>query len=142
MEYLSESMLCSQYEWDVLSEPVQQDLYRIITEIPETTIDYRDGSFDIVSPLPYELNFAGRYNIVQRSVQPVPATFKNYTHIDTFYPEVYFKLRKTSFLYKKFTVKQFIDLVTVITMGLTNNTLVYFDVFKDNYFLDEILRKI
>ena len=89
MEYLSESMLCSQYDWDVLSEPVQQDLYRIITEIPETTIDYRDGSFDIVSPLPYELNFAGRYNIVQRSVQPVPATFKNYTHIDTFYPEVY-----------------------------------------------------
>jgi hypothetical protein len=98
MEYLSESMLCSQYDWDVLSEPVQQDLYRIITEIPETTIDYRDGSFDIVSSLPYELNFAGRYNIVQRSVQPVPMVFRNYSHIDTFYPEVYFKMRKEYFM--------------------------------------------
>lgn len=142
MEYLAESMLCSQYDWDVLSEQVQQDLYRIITEIPETTIDYRDGSFDIVSSLPYELNFAGIYNITNGMIRPIPKVFKNYSHIDTYYPEVYFKLRKTSFLYKKFTVGQFIDLITVISMGLTNNTLVYFDVFKDNYFLNEILREI
>jgi hypothetical protein len=142
MEYLSESMLCSQYDWDVLSEPVQQDLYRIITEIPETTIDYRDGSFDIVSPLPYELNFSGKYNIVQRNVQPVPMVFRNYSHIDTFYPEVYFKMRKEYFMCKKFTVEQFIDLVTVITMGLTNNTMVYLDVFKENYNFSEILNKI
>lgn len=142
MEYVSESILFSQYEWDVLSEQVQQDLYRIITEIPETTVDYRDGSFEIVSPLPYELNFAGTYNITNGTIRPIPKVFRNYPHIDTYYPEVYFKLKKTSFLYKKFTVEQFIDLITVISMGLTNNTLVYFDVFKENYFLAEILREL
>ncbi len=142
MEYISEQILFPEHDWDELHESVQKDLFTVISEIPDTTVDCRDGIFEFVSMLPFELNIAGRYNMVKRTVKPVSAVFRVNKHIDSFYPQSYFSMRNSVFLDRQFLPEDYIKLVNILSKCLTNDTTVYLDVFKDNCNFRRLLEKI
>lgn len=142
MKYIKEKILFPKYEWDLLNKQVREDLYLLITEIPETTVDYVDGSIKVVSELPFELNFCGEYNKVRNKVQPVPKVFNNHKHIDSFYPQSYFELRKRRRILYYYYPSDYIEFIKAITDCLTNSTMVYFDSFEANCNLKELLAKI
>jgi hypothetical protein len=142
MEYISEQILFPEHNWDELHESVQKDLFTVISEIPDTTVDCRDGTFEFVSVLPFDLNFVGRYNVVKRMIKPNSSVFRKTKHIDSYYPKCYFPLRVDPFLDRHISVDDYIELVKAITMCLTNNTTVYYDTFRDNYDVRWMLENI
>ena len=142
MEYIKEKILFPEDKWNELDESIQYDLFSLISGISDTTVDLNDMDYDIVSPLPFELNFGGRYDIVRNKVQPVQKVFNNHRHVDSFYPPCYFQLRKQKLMNYRFTPEDYIKLVNVIKDCLTNSTMVYFNVFEDNCMLKKTIEKI